>query len=370
MAQRVVTPRQSGTSGKAAVCLLCALLFLSAPCRAQQRPPFSEKKVEEDGRLFMPFTRGEIEKRISGSNQALFGEICSILCSWDSIAPPQGIKVSCYSDGYELEIRFLPYLFEEGERVTVGSGSSLTLSLNNPLQMLGSPLVEDIFLSPQKSADFHGFPIYRNDRHEVTIVSKKSVPLFIPVSQEEYLKKLIADEEKKNPGNSSTDTQTVLREMEQAYQELLKSDKVAAKEFKQQMDEFRAEASASGEGSDMPNVVTSLKKELSALTAAERVRQACYGGISAMEAFHNLSGLVPEGSEVSGEPLVRANPALIDPSSANRIQLLTIRWLVGEGENADKPRFYNEGREGFSLADHLMSTLYANQKIWARILAL
>lgn len=353
------------------VLAMVALMFrLLPPLQAQQRVAFSESKVEVDGRWFMPYTKGEVEKRISGSYKPLFDEMCAIIGSWDLLAPPQGLKVSCYADANALEIYFLPYLFEEGSRVSAGSGPNLRIFANYPLTMFGSPLVEDIFLCPQKSADFYGFPIYRNDRQEVTIVSRKSVPLFLPVSQEEYLKALIAIEEKKAPNTISADSQTALREMESAYQMLLKTDKEAAKEFKQHLDDFRADAKSTADGAGMANMVTVLKKELSLLTASERLKQAWYGGASAMERYHNVSGLVPDGNSENSDALVKPNPALIDASSANRIQLLVISWSVGDGDNADKPRFYKEGREGFDLADDLMSKLYHNQTLWRRILAL
>ena len=362
--------RGERTISRIAFCLLCFIVALSTCCMAQQRAPFSDKKVEVDGRLFMPFTKGEVERKISGTHQPWFDEVCSIICSWDSITPPQGLKVACYGSDNALEIYFLPYLFEDGVRFASESGPNLRIFVNSPFQMFGSPVVDGIFLCPKKRADFNGYPIYQNDRGEVTIVCKKSDPLFIPVSQEEYLRALIANEEKKAPQNINADNQAALREMERAYQELLKIDKEAAKEFKQHLDDFATDANNAGNGSGMPDMVTSLKNELSALSTEERSKQACYGGASAMERYHNASGLVRDGNSEDSEVLVKPNPALIDPSPANQIQLLVISWSVGDGENVDKPRFYNEGGDGFNLADYLMSKLYNNQRIWSRILAL
>ncbi len=335
---------------------------------AQQRPPFSDKRVEVDGRVFLPYTKGEVDRKITGTQKPVFDEICSIITAWDSLAPPQGLKVACYSADHSLEIYFLPFMFEEGARFASEGGPNLRIYVNDPLQMFGSPIVSDIYLCPQKTADFNGFPIYQTDRQEVTIVHKKEIPLFIPVSQEEFLKALIAKEEKNKQNNSSSDYQTIFREMEQAYQKLLQTDKEAAKEFKQQIDEFRAEADKNGEGTNIPDIVALLKKELSGLTAEERSRQAYYGGPAAIEEYRNASGLVSYESRENGEAMVRANPALIANSSKNQIQLLVIGWSLGENpQNADKPRFYNEGTEGFRLAYSKMAELYQQKKIWEQV---
>lgn len=344
------------------------LLFLQANTMfSQQRPPFSEKTTETEGRIFLPFTKGEVVRKINGPQKPVFDEICSIITAWDSIAPPQGIKVSCYGFDNSLEIYFSPYLFEEGTRFASEGGPKLSIYVNDPLQMFGSQIAPGIFICPQKTADFNGFPIYQTDRQEVTIVHKKKIPLFVPVTQEEYLKALIAKKEENTTKGSNPDYQTTFGEMEQAYQKLLKTDKEAAAEFKQQIDEFRAEADKNGEGTNMPDIVALLKKELSGLTAEERSRQAYYGGAAAIEEYHNASGLVPYENRENADALVRPNPALIESSSNDQVQLLVICWSVGENINQDKPRLYNEDRDGFHLADDLMNKLYKSQKTWNNI---
>ena len=345
------------------------VLFLQAHAMfSQQRLPFSDKKMEFDGQIFLPYTRGEAIQKISGSHQQNLEKICSIITTWDSISPPQGMKVVCSGVDHSLEIYFLPYLFEGGQRITSEGGPSLNILINDPLSMFGSPIVSDIFLCPEKVTDFYEFPVYQNDRQEVTIIYKKQLPLFIPVSQEEYLKALISKEETNTQKSHTPDYQSTFREMEQAYQKLLKTDKEAAKEFNQQIDEFRAEADKNGEGTNMLDIVTLLKKELSGLTAEEKSRQAYYGGASTIETYNNASGLVPYENRENGDALVRANPALIDNSSKNQIQLLVISWSIGgNNQNGDKPQLYNEGRDGFHLADNLMRKLYLSQKIWTEI---
>jgi len=341
------------------------LLFMADAVFAQQRQCFSEKKVVVDDRTFLPFTKGEVVRKISGPQKNILDQICSVITAWDSIAPPQGMKVLCSGLDRSLDIYFLPYLFEDGIRYASEGGPMVSIYVNDPLCMFGLPVVSDIFLCPQQTAGFHGFPIYRNDRHEITVVSKKQVPLFVPVSQEEYLKALIAKEEKNQDTNTGSDYQSAFREMEQAYQQLLKTDQVAAREFKQQMVAFKAEVGKSG--TEMIDPVALLKKELSGLTAQERTRQALYGGASAIEAYRNASGLVPYEDRRNAEALVRPNPALITGSATGQVQLLVVSWTVGSPDVYDKPRMYAEDRAGFHLAENLMRQLYLDQKIWSEV---
>lgn len=348
--------------------LILLLCLLTSEAFAQQRPSFSEETEVVHDRIFMPYTKGDVEWKTSGIFKPVFDEMCSVIRAWDSIAPPQGLQVRFYGYEHSLEVVFCPYLFEENYRFATESGPNLNIYVNDPLQMFGSPIASNIFLCPQKAADFLDYPIYRNDHREVTIVCKKKIPLFIPVSQEEYLKALIAKVETDLSGNSGSDTQTTLREMEQAYQKLLKMDKEAAKNFKQELEKFKAETNNGEEATAVIDPVALLKKELSGLTAEERTRQAYYGGAWAMDEYHNASGLVPYENRENGDALARPNPALIDASAKDKIQLLVVCWSVGKSTvDSDKPRLYNEGRKGFSLADNLMKELYDQKDIWNAI---
>lgn len=345
------------------IAITTLLFLLTSMSFSQQRPPFSEKTVGFEDRVFLPYTKGEVVRKINGPPMPVFDQICSIITAWDSIAPPQGIKVACYSIDNSLEIYFLPYLFEDGARFASEGGPHLSIFLNDPLQMFGSPIAPGIFLCPKKTATFYGYPIYQNDHQEVTIVCKKKIPFFISVSQEEYLKALIVKEEKNEQKNSPSDNQVQLQEMEQTYQKLLKIDKEAAHEFKQQMVEF-----TNKENVQEIDLVSLLKNELSGLTLDEKKRPAYYGGASAMEEYHNTSGLVPYENKEDADMLVRPNPALIDGSMKSKAQLLVICWSVGSSStDSDKPRLYSEGRNGFHLADNLMSKLYHDQTIWSNI---
>lgn len=351
--------------------LAILLIGLTTTAVAQQRPPFSEKTEVLNNRTFMPYTKGEVECKTSGVFKPEIDKIWAIIAAWDSIAPPQGLRVGCYGDDNFLEVVFCPYLFEENYRFAAESGSMLNMFFNDPLKIVGSPVAPGIFLCPRKTADFYSYPIYSNDQREVTVVCKKKLPLFLPVSQEEYLKALITKVGTDLSGNSGSDFQTTLREMEQAYQKLLKMDKEAAKDFKRELDNFKAEVNNSEAGTAVIDPVAMLKKELSGLTAEQRTRQAYYAGASAMEEYHNVSGLVPYENRENADALVRLNPALIDASAKDKIQLIVSCWSVGKSTvDSDKPRLYNEGRKGFSLADNLMKKLYDQKEIWDAIFAI
>ncbi len=350
------------------VFILAGIFILqSVVCVAQPRVPFSDKKVEIDGRLFLPYTEGEVSTNIDGSYRRSFEKIVEIITGWDSLQPLQGIKIHCFGSTDFLEIYFLPYLYDQGKRIASEGGPSIKFSANHPESMFGTPVVSNIFLCPQKVGDFYGFPIYESDRHRVVIVSMKNIPIFVPVSQEEYLIALIGQHSEDVKENSTSGTKNEIVEIEETYQKLLETDKEAAKEFRQQMDEFLNELNKSGDESNIPGMVASLKNELHALTRDQRELSAYYS-VGAMEKYHNFSGLVPVEDKENGAALVKANPDLIDNSGTNRIQLLVVGWSLHENNlNTDKAIIDNERLVGFPFAEKLRSQLFHCPEIWTKI---
>lgn len=123
---------------------------------------------------------------------------------------PQGYEVEAYSDGLRnlLEINLMPYLFDDGEIVRK-AGSSVVFYFNDPRSLLGLPInsdLDDFYLSPVKIAEFMGYPIYMNERGEAIVIYKGREPLFLPVSQDEYLTALISAEAKKEKEHPQTVT--------------------------------------------------------------------------------------------------------------------------------------------------------------------
>jgi len=350
--------------------LSIALLLLPVLISAQQRIPFSEKTVKlDDGTLLLPYTKGEVKKDITGTYGQTFNRICSIIEAWDSINPPQGMEIDCFAYGERLEIYFRSYLCFNGQKYPEEGGPKLTISVNDLSSIAGRHVASGIYLCPQKVADFHGHPIYDVGGYEVTIVTKTELPFYIPLSREEYLEALIADEEKKDSEYSApqaSDYQATLQEMEKSYQMLLKTDKEAAEEFRQQMIDFKEEANKEMVAKRQDaSPVALFKKELSAMSEEEKKSAAYHGG-------EDFSGLMPYGQTQYGDALVRVNPALMKTPSRSGIHLIALSWSVSSDDaaEADKPRLYNKGSEGFYHTDYLMSKLYDNKEIWDKIFSL
>lgn len=356
-----------------ATSIFVTLLLLLSVCMsfAQQRTPFSEKTVvQKDGILLMPYTKGVVKKNITGNYKPIFDRICSIVTLWDSINPPQGMEINFFGYGKRLEIYFRNYLYVDGQKITEEGGPHLDISINDPLSIVGTSVVTGIYISPQKTDEFHGYPIYNIGKGgEVTIATNAKVPLYMPVSQEEYLKMLIKetkDEISKYPPLSAEDYQATLQEMERAYQVLLKTDQEAAKEIKQQMVEFKEEINQKNDNNQsLEDPVLLLKKKLSDMTEEEKKRDAYYGG-------EDVSGLVPYEQRQFGEALIKVNPALIQALTKGRTALVVLSWSISSDSatDGDKPRFYNKGNKGIYHVDYLMSKLYENQQIWNDIFSM
>ncbi|MCF8387931.1 MAG: hypothetical protein K9G58_07485 [Bacteroidales bacterium] len=398
---------------------------------AQHKPFSNEVVISKAGNEMMPYVKGEVvleDFHNDARSLSLFSkphidefreridQLTSIISSWDKLNPPQGFKVIFgksvntweYSNEFKLltddswsvtaasvELYFHPYFkgVDGNPFINRKISSAAYIYFNNPFVLAGAPLIEDIYPGPRKAADFHGFPVFRTNRQEVTIISKKSIPLFIPVSQEDYLHTLIANlerriendrqfqdepENKQNMKMLAAGKAERQAEMEKAYQELFKYDKNAAENLKKNFFEIEemilaesmgndgevsGEAAAGGSITFMQEIIHELESELASLSPEERQRQAFYD-VNAMEDFNNQSGLVPNGNLTNSDPLVRINKGLVDPANPN-LQLIAIRWFVGT--RADIPRLYNEGKDGHLLADFNMAELYKQNSIWKQI---
>jgi len=316
----------------------CSLIQITA--LAQQHPFSNEVVVDGYGNEAMPYARGEVIKRMDFSDPQVPDEfqnrykttlykITDVATGWNKLSPPQGFRASFHQtidiayddDIYEsinndpapyyvssLEIVFEPYFKSETGKPEVspqGVSSVVTLSINNPYWLVGLPLINDIYVCPRKTSDFYGYPVYQTNRNEITVVSKKQIPLFIPVSQEEYLRAQMAfwenemaknQEEQQNTENQLSIKETFnaekaerLKNMEEAYNALLKYDKEAAEELKRTSLETEAQLAAdlandpdanlskSGllgdANSNSQQILTELKAELAALSPEQCKKQ-------------------------------------------------------------------------------------------------
>lgn len=356
---------------------LKALLFLLfsgivAPALAQIS--YSEQTVTIGEDVFLPYCKGKVIKHFEGERVALMEKIYQVIASWDSLNPPRGFEASFNAGDRDLDLTFAAYV-KEGESKTTNSGALLSVCVNDPARAFGSPVINNIFLQPEKVADFFGYPVYQNTDQEVTVISKNKSPLFVPVTQEEYLQQLIKTEtekQKKEPGSQQkSDSEVILAEMEKTYKELLKTDTDAAAEFKIEIQKFKAGMNEN-QNDDVPaDLLTLLKKELENLSPVERSKPAWYS-IGAIEKYGNFSGLVPESNAEEGTALVKIAPVYASlANNKNAIKLLVISWKAGyDNSNSDKPRYFDDEAKGFLLADYYMVRLYHQQKIWNNIINL
>ena len=332
----------------------------------------TNKDKDDSEVTFLPHYKGEVVNKISGIPSSNAAKVFSVLSSWQPFRSPQGFKLTAYGDNVHLEVMAEPYLSQDGLTLTNG-GASLNVYFNDPSKIFGLSVVGDIYIKPQKMAEFYSYPIYYNGNYETTVVVKTHKPLFVPVTQEEFLKALIAEEEKKQkdygPAMPADEYQ---KEIEKAYRELLKTDKKAAVEFKKEMEGAAKEYAASlKQNNQAPDMLTSLKMELQNLSGQERQQQAYYV-LGAMEKYGNFSGLVPESDREQGEPLVRPNYNLIEKGKG-AIQLMVMRWNIKTEaiENESSPRLYTPKQDiGYELSDNRIAELYNSSSIWARIFAL
>jgi len=352
------------------VIIATLLISLSVTITAQQRSQFSEKAITikdyttKQVRTFLPFTKGDIKVKTSGIYKPVFDKICSIIASWEYLLPPQGIQVFCYGQDNRLEIYFSPYMFEDGCRFPSEGYSKLDIQINELHSIVGKPVLSGIYCCPQKTSDFYGCPVYNIGKGGgVTVATKKDIPLYIAVTQEEYMKTLIDKTIKETPPPpDKQDYQKKLLEMENNYQQLRKINAAAAKEVKQAINELRNEINQNKENpKSLFDPVSILKNKFLAMSEEEKRENAYYGG-------DDISGLIPYEQKEYGDLLVKINPALISEISKSGINLLTIEWEINEVPISEKSELYNEGRLGFLLTDYLMSLLHEDQDIWNRIL--
>ena len=349
----------------AALSLVCGFALFPQNVFAQQRPPFSEKTVtiedytSKDLRTFMPFTKGETEINTSGPYKPLFDKICSVITKWGLISPPQGIRVFCYGYDNWLEVYFSPYMFEGGAKYPSEGYSKLSICFDNPDETVGTPAVPGIYCCPQKTADFYGRPVYGN----VTVVEKTDIPIYVPVSREEYLRALISDLRKGSAQpTSGQDYKKALQEMEKNYRELQKYNKEAAEGVRQAIEELKLEMNRGGDGiSYADKTISDLENEIASMSVEERKSDAYYGGES-------FSRLVPYGQDEFGELLVKVNPALVAETSKGKAFLTTIVWDMENITVSDQQQLYADGKLGFWITDYLMHKLSGDSDLWGKIL--
>lgn len=345
---------------------VAALLFLISGITTYGQE-YSSKAITVGEYTFLPYLKGKVINRISRSDITSL-KIFTVLQSQPDVGTPQGYEVEAYSDGNSrfLDINFMPYVLVKGETIR-SPGSRINLYFNDISLILGQPLqngIGDIYTAPVKTGYFMDYPIYEHEGRETTVIYKGDEPLFLPVSQEEYLTALIKAEEKKQKDNGITASKDEnLVEIEKVYQELLRIDKTAAEEFKKEMESYQKDLD---QNNSTEVLVTSYKKELALLSPSERKKQAFYA-LYAMERNGNFSGLLPQ-NEIGSQPLVKPNYKAV-PKATSNLRLIVLEWKLSNNEHPYSPRSYQPiNKVGYELTDDKIYELYHNEPIWKRVI--
>lgn len=307
---------------------------------------------------------------------------------WDKEYMPVGYNISDEKKiTANLEIALAPYLISNGEAVTDFHISSvLNIYLNNPYNIAGTPLMADIYTCPQVVDEFHGQSVYITNRREVTVINYTGKPLFIPVSQEDFINTLIhywkfkiegVQEQQGSLQKSEEDFYSEEarnqrnKEFMEAYKELMKYDKKAAEELKRNYEESMSELNnISEKPSDLTifenEQIRLLKEEMQNMTLDERKRQAYYS-LGAMEKYNNVSGLLPKEYINLGDALVRINPDLV-MDNPETVQLVSIHWyLLDKSDYSDSPRQKSYSEDAGLLTDNIILDMYKDKIFWENI---
>ena len=406
-------------------------IILAGSVLAQVDP--SAVRIDSDGNEMMPFATGKVgayvyyddvflstlPKELVGLYEKKFASLVAAFSRHNNLNPPKGFEVQINQRIEVWTKRSVPeFFFPDNEPRPVGSleisfaplfridnrpqadfhiSSQFYIHLNNPYEIAGTPLMADIYPCPVKIGDFHGYPIYKTNRFEVTILNFTRQPVFIPVSQQEFIQTTIAYWQHKIAGDQADKTeyqqhtgsqklaqeqQQRRQEFERAYQELLKYDKSAAEELKktfaaiENTNPLDALDETGLTGSQVMDnsmafarmQIARLRDELSAMSEAEKQRQAYYS-IDAFQDYNNASGLLPLAQKTAGDALVRINPDLV-ADHPDRIQLASIHWFLMDSELSDRPRHYQASDQPGSITDNQMVSLYHDTAYWQRLVQL
>lgn len=406
--------------------LFILLFFFISITAVYTQTGFSKTAVKFESHefKFFPFIKGAFEKSINGvfdtdnlgydkkqesRLRINLQKIISIFDNYAPLNPPQGLNAKLQS--YTEVRKFFPsdkprltgmidlYLFayhedENGQPATLGETANyVTIYFNNPALLVGVSVLDNIFLQPAKCGDFYSYPINETGHGEVTVLTNIKRPLFLPVSQEEFLNKTVEyykkkitesiDELKEKDSNLSPrqvferDKAQRKKDFEAAYAQILKVDKAAASEYKKTFEQTEKELALemnsnadlsiskteiTGQGNAIiEQTINKLKAELNSLSSKER-KQPAYYSQAGLEA--GASGLVPSGSP-EAEALIKINPGLLDSKlPQSDVQLVIIKW------HGLKPREYNGNKDAFNIESWFLAQLSTASDFWKPIIGM
>jgi hypothetical protein len=235
--------------------------------------------------------------------------LLSLLAKQPTLASPRGVEIKGYFrpndyqpktnkvpiPGFGL-LRFHSYFRDKktGKPVPFGFPTDeMSISVNDPEKgpevctVPGSPT--RVFCAPTRVEELAGFPVYRFNGMDVIVLSRSKVPVWIPLTREEYVKAWLANWQKQAADSPAIDTIT-------------------------------------------PQIVSNHQAALDAMTPAERRMQA-----RQLEWDPFQPTLAPVGSN-EGRALMKVNPVWFDPKlPRSAFQLLTVTFSYSGTVKEDAP---------------------------------
>lgn len=263
---------------------------------------------------------GKSTATVSGANRALsksesiafkrnLERLFSLLAKQPTLAAPRGVEIKGYfrPNDYQPKsnkvpipgfgfLRFHSYFRDHktGKPVQFGFPTDVMgVSVNDPEKgpevctVPGSPT--RVFCAPERVEEVAGFPLYRFNGMDVLVLSRSNVPVWIPLTREEYVKAWLANWKKQAADSPPIDTIT-------------------------------------------PQIVRNHQAVLDDMTPEERRMQAREFTWDPLQPT-----LAPVGSS-EGRPLLKVNPAWFDPKlPRSAFQLLTITFSYSGTVKDDAP---------------------------------
>jgi hypothetical protein len=401
----------------------CIVLNLPA-----QREALSNKIELSDqwqGTHFMPYAKGNLTLDVAGTRNPFQSDYSQkdarlllekliktveILERSKLLSPPQGVDVNIQVSNLIsssllnlnphlksfIEIGFFTLVAGmDGQPVRIPETNTWThIWFNNPDRLVNSQaIVADIYVIPDQVNEFMGYPAYLIRDSESVIIHKSGIPLWIPVTNEECLLKMIEhaqNEIEKERLNFDTDggdtsiSNTIAagksqrkQDFEQAYEIVKGIDPEAAEEMKKSFEEVELTLLESANDPDLnisPNQISNM-----AIDEWVNIKRQLEGELQqfSFEQRRSLAYWAPTGDEnkVSGKifgywsthetgsvQLVKINPALIDiKRPESDIQLIVIEWTGA------LPTYDGMVKDGYHLQEWKQVEFSKDRDAWGHI---
>lgn len=377
---------------------------------------FSDEIILYRGERFMPFIDGPLEitnsapaeltrqqqRRLPAIKQKM-ADLVSLFTACSLLSPPQGMKAvmttaiqpplipgdfTSFRGNLTLEL-YVTMVCNERPCWDKRTDATLKIDINDPSRLAAIHVMDEIWIGPRLVSDFFGNPVYRlNDGHrEISVITKNNVPLYLPVSRENFIFTLInhfeqtilaGESQATRPESETiilvsnpTDKERRKKAFDKDYENLYRFDPLLAKklnnnylEAERRLEQAKSDTAAAFTTANFIRMqlqvwqegIRKLRAELNAMSPMERRSQAHWSDSETL----NTSGLTPPGHPGSF-PLVRINPDVLDESlPETAIQLITIEWGI-------ETEPYSSFKHGRNLQYYKLHQLRECTEIWEGI---